>query len=332
MSKANGGLLQLVAYGKKEFNAIQSSNFEFCKHKCSYDTFEIKSDETENGNKSFKLKRDGDLVHKVYIKIKHKQLESNLEYLMIDEIKLFVNRKLIDQHTGQWLYIQTELTKEYKSLYDSESGVYYIPLQFAFNKHVELSLPIFFMDIEIQVKMNKNFNYSDISLSADYIYLDMRERRLLKDLYCSKNGVYFNVEKLYYSVTEYNKSETDNVNVDPPKSQTQELFWVICDNKSNDFMSIKKAKIMLNNSDRNNYESDFYYNKLLPQKYYNNVPSPGIYMYKFTPSNDCTSSYMDFPRIATSKLCIQLQETKSNITVYCYTRTYDTLKLQSEME
>lgn len=105
------------------------------------------------------------------IKIKQEQLESNLEYFMIDEIKLFVNRKLIDQHTGQWLYIQTELTKEYKSLYDDENQIYYIPLQFAFNKHVELSLPIMLVDIEIQVKMNKNFNYSDISLSTDYIYI-----------------------------------------------------------------------------------------------------------------------------------------------------------------
>lgn len=96
-------------------------------------------------------------------------------------------------------------------------------------------------------------------------------------------------------------------------------------------MSIKKANITLNTHYRNNYESDFYYNKLLPQKYYNNIPAPGIYMYKFTPSNDCTSSYMNFPRIETSKLCIQLQEKDLNspISVYCYTRTYDTLTFQS---
>jgi hypothetical protein len=345
-----GALIQLVANGHLgTVLHIPTSTFEFCKQICSHNNVEIASEDTENGLKSFKIPKDGDLVHTVYLKIKHEKLESNMEYLMIDEIKLFVNRRLIDQHTGQWLYIQTELTKKYNSLYDTECNMYYIPLQFAFNKHVELSLPSCLVDIEIQVKMNEKFNCNDISMSADFIHLDDRERRELWN-----NGVSFNFEKLEYSTTElkidtdnleidlwhwgiYGLSEnpsitpefvekhTDNLEIDLPKSETQEMIWVICGDKDTKFSIIKKAKITLNSRDRNDYESDFYYNKLIPQQYYNNIPSPGIYVYKFTPSNECPRSCMKLNRIDISKLRFQLKQQHSSATVYCYTKTYNTL-------
>jgi hypothetical protein len=316
-----GAFIQLAANGHLgTVLHIPTSTFEFCKQICSHNNVEIASEDTENGLKSFKIPKGGDLLHTVYLKIKHEKLESNMEYLMIDEIKLFVNRRLIDQHTGQWLYIQTELTKKYNSLYDTECNMYYIPLQFAFNKHVELSLPSCLVDIEIQVKMNEKFNCNDISMSADFIHLDDRERRELWN-----NGVSFNFEKLEYSTTEINQIDTDNFEIDLPKSETQEMIWVICGDKETKFSIIKKAKITLNSRDRNDYESDFYYNKLIPQQYYNNIPSPGIYVYKFTPSNECPRSCMKLNRIDISKLRFQLKQQHSSATVYCYTKTYNTL-------
>jgi hypothetical protein len=322
-----GGLMQLVANGYcGTVLHTPASSFDFCKKICSHNNAQIKSGDTENGLKSFKFPNHGDLVHTVYLKIKHEKLESNMEYLMIDEIKLFVNKQLIDKHTGQWLYIQTELTKKYKSLYDTESNMYYIPLQFAFNKNIELSLPSLLVDIEIQVKMNEKFNCNDMSMYANYIYLDTEERKEL-----DKNGVSFNFETLKYSITELNQIDTDNSllgtfgKIDLQECETQEMIWVLCGKDTNEFSIIKKAKITLNNNNLNDYESDFHYNKLIPQQYYNNIPSPGIYVHKFTPSNECPRSCIKLDRIDKSNLRFQLKEQHSSVTVYCYTKTYTRL-------
>jgi len=241
-----GGLLQLVAKGAQDVYLINNPQITLFKNiyhrytNFSYETFQLNFD----GNKNFgeeincTIPLNGDLLSKSYLVIiLNKDTSKKWGYVekigfnIIQQISISINGETIDTHTGEWLNIYYEFTKnnghvknfniingnipELKNI-NSEHPEYtlYIPLQFWFCHHYGLSIPVISLEknsIEIRVKLNtalncinfKNNNnqlpsIKDIHLLADYIYLDNKERNKfveMKHLYLI-NQIQINKEKI----------------------------------------------------------------------------------------------------------------------------------------
>lgn len=219
-----GGLLQLVAKGAQDVYLINNPQITLFKNiyhrytNFSYETFQLNFD----GNKNFgeeincTIPLNGDLLSKTYLVIiLNKDTNKKWGYVekigfnIIEQISISINGETIDTHTGEWLNIYYEFTKnkghtqnfnilngnipELKNI-NNEHPEYtlYIPLQFWFCHHYGLSIPVISLEknsIEIKVKLNSalncinfknNNNYlpsiKDVHLLADYIYLDNKER------------------------------------------------------------------------------------------------------------------------------------------------------------
>ena len=219
-----GGLLQLVAKGAQDVYLINNPQITLFKNiyhrytNFSYETFQLNFD----GNKNFgneincTIPLNGDLLSKtVLIIILNKDTTKTWGYVeklgfnIIQSISISINGETIDTHTGEWLNIYHELTKnnghsdnfnklngnipELKKINSNHSEyTLFIPLQFWFCKHFGLSIPVICLEknsIEIKVKLNSALdciNYKnnennlpsikDIHLLSDYIYLDNIER------------------------------------------------------------------------------------------------------------------------------------------------------------
>jgi hypothetical protein len=157
------------------------------------------------------ISRNGDLVHRLYVETTAPVLEAdadddNYGYKIFDSVELEIGGQKIDKHFGHWMEVWSELTeKNPEGLFATVStgmgtagtlfqrmacaggtnaaaaipGKLFIPLQFWFCRNPGLALPLIALQYhEVKVKLNMSArNQADISLWADYIYLDTDERR-----------------------------------------------------------------------------------------------------------------------------------------------------------
>ena len=187
------------------------------------------------------ISRNGDLINSTYLQIQLPALSvsylsvpdgcvtpaylswcNSVGHALIRNVDIEIGGQRIDRHYGMWLDIWDELTQDqekrtgYNQMigkYSSELGlinnaiyerIYYIPLQFWFNKSPGMSLPLIalqyhevkinfeFRDVaELVVALNANGthvndhnyttfktlpNITDCRLYVDYVYLDTDER------------------------------------------------------------------------------------------------------------------------------------------------------------
>lgn len=223
-----GGLLQLIAYSAEDMYLTNDPQITFFKvayrraTNFSIQTFE----KTFNDNPNFgsrgtvKLYRLGDLATKMYLRIIINRLcpQNNtkfawirrLGHAMLKSVEIKIGGSTIDKQYGTWLDIWYELTGNDSRGYDHMIGnieqltelnhlekpeyTLYIPLQFWFNRHYGLALPLIaiqyheiFITVEFEekekliIKSEEIFDYSqvkilEVGLVTDYIYLDMEER------------------------------------------------------------------------------------------------------------------------------------------------------------
>lgn len=190
MSK--GAVFQLAAYGTQDLYITGNPQVTHFKSVIKRHTnFSMETIENHfDGKLAFgqklqcKLRRIGDLLHQVYLKIKLPKLqtlqgENNLYtswtnaigYAMIEYIEIQIGDMVIDRHTGQWMNIWSELSTNAskKDLLNSMVGKHnfftsttqngplelYIPLQFWFCKDIGSSLPLValqYQDVRINLK------------------------------------------------------------------------------------------------------------------------------------------------------------------------------------
>lgn len=226
-----GGLLQLVAYGAQDVYLTNDPQVTFFKvvyrrhTNFSVQSFEKKFDDNPDfGQKgAVKVYRLGDLASKMYLRIRVNKITGTsgikfawirrLGHAMIKQIDLKIGGNLIDRHYGTWLDIWYELARQgnHDNGYAKQIGdtdvltayndqtkpeyTLYIPLQFSFNRHYGLALPLIaiqyheiFLHIEFEEKEKllvrcRNFdNFDDVKilevgLVTDYVYLDLPERK-----------------------------------------------------------------------------------------------------------------------------------------------------------
>jgi len=226
-----GGLLQIIAYGAQDIYLTHDPQVTFFKvvyrrhTNFSLQAFEKTfNDSPDFGKRSVvKLYRLGDLATKMYLRVVINKITGTkgikfawvrrLGHAMIRQIEIEIGGNVIDRHYGTWLDIWYELARQGKhdrgyakvigdtdelTKYNDSSKpqyVLYIPLQFWFNRHYGLALPLIgiqYHDIYLNVDFEKrdkllvrcdNFNNFDdvkileVGLVTDYVFLDMDERR-----------------------------------------------------------------------------------------------------------------------------------------------------------
>ena len=226
-----GGLMQLVASGAQDIYLTGNPQITFFKVVFKRHTnFSIEPVEQPwFGEPDFgktvtcTINRTGDLLYSMHVIISLPAIDASniswgyvnrLGHALINNIKLEIGGQVIDQQYGDWLNIWYELSHKtgQENSYNAMIGnisqltsisvnpkpnyILYIPVQFWFNRHSGLALPIIalqYHDVRISVTLNTwencvNYMGNTIPptqkmvsagcfLLIDYVYLDSDERK-----------------------------------------------------------------------------------------------------------------------------------------------------------
>lgn len=219
------------------------------------------------------ISRNGDLINRIYLQVKIPRVECNcvsfrwiddLGHHLIREYCVEIGGQQIDRQFGDWLQIWNDLTipagqrRGYQDMIggspvgesqypgslqqwsasDKPSKVLFIPLQFWFNRHVGLSLPLIALQYH-EVKINMELrpaseliisseqsiaNVLSIesgSLWVDYVYLDTDERRRFAQV-----SHEYLIEQIQFTGDESLTSQSNKIrmNFNHP---IKELIWVV---------------------------------------------------------------------------------------------------------
>jgi hypothetical protein len=206
----------------------------------------------------------------------------------------------------------------------------YIPLQFWFNRHAGLALPLIALQyhevkINIQFEELKNLCWSNVtgiidrtnaaglvsaSLYVDYIYLDTEERRRFAQV-----AHEYLIEQLQFTGTESVTSTSNKIQLSF-NHPCKEIVWVVqnpsyvdCNSSTNAPWRYTDsrlgnptavAKIQLNGQDRFTEREGSYFNFVQPYQHHTSTPATGINVYSFAlkpedlqPSGSCNFSRID---------------------------------------
>ncbi|ARF10623.1 NCLDV major capsid protein [Hokovirus HKV1] len=291
-----------------------------------------------------------------------------LGHAIIKTISVYIGGNKIDEHDGNWLNVWYSLTKkiDMKHVYNKMIGnvkilnkynkknkpkyTLFIPLRFWFCQYYENSLPLLclqYNDVRIDLELNKfckifNTNsdiiynkyknhYLDVSLYANYIYLDELEREKF-----ARGSVDYIINQLQiYQI--YTNEQDILANLDIFAHPSREIIWTIQSSKLinyNNYYEMDNATIIFgsdNLTDRYNKE---YYNYI--QSYlYHTSSQKGIYIYSFSliPENLQNSGSANLSVIKGPKLQIQLNkdriDIKENKLITIYSRNINILRFYS---
>jgi len=222
----------------------------------------------------------------------------------------------------------------------------YIPLEFWFNRHTGLALPLIALQYH-EVKINVEFNtlpylcnidasgseggsatkvITDIgnkglaacSLYVDYVYLDTEERRRFAQV-----AHEYLIEQLQFTGTESVTSTSNKIQLSF-NHPCKELIWVVqnpnyldCKSETNVPWRYSDAqlgnptavaKIQLNGQDRFTEREGSYFNFVQPFQHHTSTPSTGINVYSFAlkPEDLQPSGSCNFSRIDNAVLNLTL--------------------------
>jgi hypothetical protein len=194
----------------------------------------------------------------------------------------------------------------------------YVPLEFWFNRHTGLALPLIalqYHEVKINIEFNElrylcnvasptngvgaqsiltgvnNNGLAAASLYVDYIYLDTEERRRF-----AQTAHEYLIEQLQFTGEESVTSTSNKIqmNFNHP---CKEIIWVVqnpsyidCNSQSNQPWRYTDAqlgnptavaKIQLNGQDRFSEREGSYFNFVQPYQHHTSTPSTGINVYSF---------------------------------------------------
>jgi hypothetical protein len=365
-----GGLLQLVAYGAQDVYLTGNPQITFFKVVYRRHTnFSIESiQQTFNGNPSLgqrvtcQISRNGDLVHKVYLEANISVtsiLQGNANYKalghrIIKQVELEIGGQMIDRQYGEWMYIWNELSLPkgkkdgfFKKMIGDEAvedQKVYVPLEFWFCRNIGLALPLIALQYH-EVKINITFNsqlsaepkisaISDVTLWADYIFLDTDERRRFAQLsheYLIEQVQIGGGEQMAATTSAEIKSK---LSFNHP---VKELVWVIADSGATDlnwtdFKATSKFKLQLNGNDRFSERDNKYFTYVQPYQHHENIPDDkNIHVYSFAlkPEEHQPSGTLNMSRIDTATALVTGGGTAGTFRIYAV--NYNVLRILSGM-
>lgn len=273
----SGGLMQLVAYGAQDVYITGNPHITFFKLVYRRHTnFAIEGMDVSLPNADFGrqtnvvIPRSGDLVGEMYLVVTLDKLVPSdgalagwvrrVGHALLQQVDILIGGTKIDRHYGFWLDVWHELARNagdtqrgYLKMigdvpeltkYDGsikEEYQLYIPLQFWFNRHVGLALPmialqyhelrldITFRRVEELLIANECFRQCDLRnvrmkdaiLLVNYIYLDAEERKKFAQV-----GHEYLIEQLQFNTSETISSYSGKFKLDF-NHPTKELIWFV---------------------------------------------------------------------------------------------------------
>jgi hypothetical protein len=193
-----GGLMQLVAYGAQDvyltgapkvtfFQAVYKKHTNF-----AMETIEqtVNGTPSAGGRVSVTVARNGDLVGEMFLELKSKQTNANLQAWtaesQISSVELTIGGQRVDKQYQRWWRLYSELYMDEsrklnygKMTTGSNSNTVYLPLLFFFNRNPGLFLPLIalqYHEVRLDFDLSADFNNS-FKCWANYVFLDTEERR-----------------------------------------------------------------------------------------------------------------------------------------------------------
>jgi hypothetical protein len=326
------------------------------------------------GEVSATIARNGDLVTGMHLEITPTLASANdiltdaFGHYIVDEATLSIGGQKIDKHYGMWLELWDELTgtSEKKAGYDAmvgkESGwkaayhgsanglsgeqvaqtgngsttpVFYVPLQFWFNRNPGLALPLIalqYHEVKLDIKFSADVGSVvtlDLSgsvgptkgspptglkceLYVDYIYLDTEERRRFAQM-----SHEYLIDQLQYQVESVSvgagASAKPRLTFNHP---VKELVWATVEGASvtagDNFNfgtglsdaeqatgPVASAVLQLNGHDRFSRRNGDYFRYVQPYYHHTRIPTKPVYSYSFAlrPEEHQPSGTCNFSRI-----------------------------------
>jgi len=358
------------------------------------------------GEVSATIARNGDLVTGMHLEITPTLnaagdvLTDAFGHYIVDEATLSIGGQKIDKHYGLWLELWDELTgtSEKKIGYDAmvgkESGwkvqpgptgltasgvqiaqtgngsttpVFYVPLQFWFNRNPGLALPLIALQYH-EVKLDVKFALaagSVVTLDAsgsvagtnaatgpsaikcdlyvDYIYLDTEERRRFAQM-----SHEYLIDQLQYQV----ETVTSSTNAKPRLTfnhPVKELVWATVRGTSvtagdnfnfgtglSDVLQatgpVKEAVLQLNGHDRFSKRNGDYFRYVQPYYHHTRIPTKPVYSYSFAlrPEEHQPSGTCNFSRIDNAILDITYAGSTTG-KLHIFAVNYNVLRVVSGM-
>ena len=330
------------------------------------------------------ISRDGDLLHRMYLELGVSSIsgygngivKANLSSKLIESVELQIGGQRIDKQSGTWMETWAELTEPNPdcsaskcgttnnhagTLFQKMSGMggfnvanvnlteellFNVPLQFWFNRHPGLALPLIALQYhEVKVILKHKFNsaagygYNKNKLWCDYIYLDTDERRRFAQV---------SHEYLIEQVQEQSVGTADitneTLNFNHP---VKEL--ILCNMLSNGRMTTiegaasTELKLVLNGADRFKERNLRYFTRTQVYQHHSgcsglvttsvadtgdSADAIGVYSFALKPEEHQPSGTCNFSRIDSA----QLQKTSGTTDItHIFAVNYNVLRIMSGM-
>jgi len=349
------------------------------------------------------ISRNGDLITRAYIEVDLPAVSapstgsgfswvSQVGHFLVNNVNVEIGGQQIDKHYAEWYNILSDLTLpagkatgynkmigNYSPLVapvgsathataagaSSPAATLWIPMQFWFNRHPGLALPLIALQYH-DVKLNYQFNsfndlirgtataasLGDCTLYIDYIYLDTDERRR----FALAQHEYL-IEQLQFTGDESLSGINNKIKL-AFNHPTKELVFVVqrgdvvtagaTANERLDYTNwtnnvvksvgsnpVHSALLQLNGHDRFSVRPGDYFNLVQPYQHHSNIPSTGVCVYSFalTPEEHQPSGTLNFSRIDNATLQLTLDSSMSGqaAVVKIFAVNYNVLRLMSGM-
>lgn len=317
---------------------------------------------------------------------------AELGHFLVNNVNVEIGGQQIDKHYAEWFNLLNQLTlpagkvKGYNAMIGNVSSLtvpvgssshavaagasspaqtMWIPMQFWFNRHPGLALPLIALQYH-DVKLNFQFNafqdlirgsataasLGDCTLYIDYIYLDTDERRrfalaqheyLIEQLQFtgdeSLSGISNKIKLAFNHPTKelvFVVQRRDVVTSGAGANEVRDYTnWTNTQVASQGKNPVFSALLQLNGHDRFSVRPGNYFNLVQPYQHHSNIPGTGVCVYSFalTPEEHQPSGTLNFSRIDNATLQLTLDASMSGVTsvVKIFAVNYNVLRLMSGM-
>ena len=393
-----GGLVQLAAVGLQ--NTVLQNNKDgatfwrqrFVQHK----HFAMESiDLTFTSKPSYgkkvvcQIPRSGDLLKNLVLEITLKKSGDGGFYPaehLVREVELYIGGVRVDVVTNTWLRIYDELYRKVDereaynhmtNFVDEPSGAvrrFFLPLPFWFCTHPSSSLPLIalqYHDISLQITFEEAVKIpgidptfdTEITLWADYVYLDTDERRwfaqsphnyLIEQTQVAREPLSVGATAQNYNITlPFNHPCKFLAWVLRPSTDSHGVFTCQDDGLQacEVYGPVAEVGMQFNGIDRFKRRKGAFFRLHHPWSHFGQAPSVGVYIYSFAlhPKELSPSSTFNFSRTDSARLMVQTKAAVLNAVsdavdedqtlttatklkmIEMYARNYNVLRIQSGM-
>ncbi len=298
---------------------------------------------------------------------------NRIGFNLINRVELYIGKKLIDRIYGVWLHVWAELTHntDMKQILNKMVGstqnegysnglscnvphTLIIPIPFFFSKHIGLSLPLnairnnqditlkFFFEKKekcIQTGLIPSGDISNVSIWADYIFLETSENRLFV-----QNELEYLIDVTQHLERNLVVTGTKTIRL-PFNLPCKELQWIVYNtnrtgdkftdltNNSSNYSSnnsmVQKVQFKFNTKDVfSSGARDYkYFNYVQPYQHNQSYPDIGINTYSFClyPNELEPSGFINFRHLKSAVMNITTYE---NGYIHIFASSYNILKIK----